>query len=287
RSIGIFVVEEITRNNWTYELGARGDFQSIEAIDDDKINHNSMNLSGTTTWHFTPNQQFIFGIAQSQRAPSIEELLANGPHPATGSYLIGDKNLDEETSTNIELGYHWHNDGIQTSINIFYNSIKDFIYARNLNEIIDDLNGYQYTQIDAIFKGMESEIKITFNTQWSGRIFADYVRATLENGSYLPRISPPRFGSSLDFDSGRWNANLSVINTAEQSHAGENESKTDSYMRIDARVGYTIKSDHAEYLVFLKGTNLLDEEIRNASSYLRDIAPEGGRGIQAGIRVTF
>jgi iron complex outermembrane receptor protein len=291
-SLGIFIVEETKHNNWTYELGARTDTQKItpEKIAADagnSITHDSINLSATTTWHFTQDQQFSLGIAQSQRAPSVEELLANGPHPATGSYLIGDKNLNEETSTNIELGYHWHDDDIQFSANIFYNHIKDFIYARNLNKIIDHLNGYQYTQANATFKGFETEIKIPFYQHWNLRLFSDSVRASLDNGGDLPRITPLRIGSSLDFNFNQWTANISATHAAKQDHPGYNESETDSYNRLDARLDYTFSNAGTDYTIFAKATNLSNAEIRNASSYLRDIAPEAGRSLQVGVRVKF
>ncbi|RYY73721.1 MAG: TonB-dependent receptor [Gammaproteobacteria bacterium] len=290
-SSGIFIVEETKHNNWTYELGARADSQKITPVtgpsQGSSIHHESINLSAATTWHFTENQQFSVGIAQSQRAPSLEELLANGPHPATGSYLRGNLNLDEETSTNIELGYHWHHDNFQFSNNIFYNHIKDFIFAENLNEIIDDLNAYAYTQAKVRFKGFETELKIPLARVWNLRLFADQVRATLDDGSDLPRITPMRFGTSLDVEVNQWRANLSATHAAKQNHPGDNEDTTDSYNRLDARVDYTFKHGSTDYTLFLKANNLTNAEIRNASSYLRDIAPEAGRNIQAGVRVNF
>lgn len=292
-SLGIFIVEETKHNNSTYELGARADSQKIKpdanfgTSNGQTISHDSFNLSATTTWHFTEDQQFSLGVAQSQRAPSVEELLANGPHPATGSYLIGDENLKEESSTNVEFGYHWHHDSFQFSTNVFYNRVKDFIYAENLNEIIDDLAGYQYTQANATFKGFETELKIPFMTYWNVRLFSDKVRATLDDGGDLPRITPMRVGSSLDFNFNQWNANISATHAAKQSHPGAFESETGSYNRIDARVDYTFTTSETDYTLFLKAMNLTNEEIRNASSYLRDIAPEAGRSVQIGARVKF
>jgi len=286
-SLGFFILEETKIDNWSYEVGARTDTQKIAPDIYDAVKHNSNNLSASTTWHFTEHQQLSFGLAQSQRAPSVEELFADGPHPATGSYLIGDPHLNEETSSNIELGYHWHNDNFQFSTNIFYNHVKDFIYTRNLDEIIDNLNGYQYSQANATFKGFETELKIPFYQHWNLRLFSDSVHATLDDGGDLPRITPLRIGSSLDFNCNEWTTNISATHSAKQDHAGYNEDETDSYNRLDARVDYTFKNSSADYTVFLKATNLLNADIRNASSYLRDIAPEAGKNLQAGIRVTF
>jgi iron complex outermembrane receptor protein len=297
RSTGIFIVEETKHNNWTYELGARADSQkitpdtdtnSISVLSDgSSIHHESINLSAATTWHFTQDQQLSLGVAKSQRAPSLEELLANGPHPATGSFLIGDESLNEEVSTNVELGYHWHHNSFELSTNIFYNRIKDFIFAENMNEIIDDLDAYAYTQAKATFKGFETELKIPFAKFWNLRVFTDHVRATLDDGGDLPRITPMRFGSSLDVEFNQWRANLSAIHSVKQNHPGDNEEGTDSYNRLDARLDYTVKNGDTNYTLFLKANNLTNEEIRNASSYLRDIAPEGGRNIQAGVRMNF
>lgn len=287
RSTGVFIIEETEFNNWHYELGARGDYQSISPEVGQAIEHTSLNLSAATSRNLTLNHQLILGVAHSQRAPSIEESLAQGPHPATGRYLMGDRQLQEETSTNIELGHHWHTDGIESSINLFYNEISDYIYARDTGMVIDELEGAQYTQADATFKGAECELKSQLNANWRLRIFGDYVRATLDDGGDLPRIAPMRIGSAISFDKNRWSSNLSLTRATKQKHPGNNQSTTEAYTRIDAQISYRVAQHTAEYLLFLKGSNLLDEEIRNPSSYLRDIAPEAGRGFQAGLRLTF
>jgi iron complex outermembrane receptor protein len=39
--------------------------------------------------------------------------------------------------------------------------------------------------------------------------------------------------------------------------------------------------------VFINGRNLLDREIRNATSFLRSFSPEPGRSIEIGIEARF
>jgi iron complex outermembrane recepter protein len=284
---GVFVVEENTRGQFTYELGARGDFQQITPEGDDHIEHHSLNLSGNATWHFTPEQKVSLGLAQAQRAPSVEELLANGPHPATGSYLIGDENLEEETSTNLELGYHWHGEQAQFALSGFYNQFADFIYARSLGEQIDELNAYEYTQADATFRGWEAELTLVLSDTWQLRLFSDSVRAKLDEGGDLPRITPIRAGSELSFDQNNWSAGLTVTHAQRQDHPGDGETETASYTKVDARLSYSFSAGDTNYTLFTKASNLTDEEIRNATSYLRNIAPEAGRNLQVGLRVGF
>lgn len=43
----------------------------------------------------------------------------------------------------------------------------------------------------------------------------------------------------------------------------------------------------ADVLLFAKGNNLLDENIRNSTSFLRNFAPESGRGAEIGVGVEF
>jgi iron complex outermembrane receptor protein len=39
--------------------------------------------------------------------------------------------------------------------------------------------------------------------------------------------------------------------------------------------------------MYLKGVNLLNQDIRYSTSILKDVAPAGARGVVAGARLTF
>jgi iron complex outermembrane receptor protein len=40
-------------------------------------------------------------------------------------------------------------------------------------------------------------------------------------------------------------------------------------------------------MIYLKGNNLLNENIRNSVSYLRNFSAEPGRGAQLGFKITY
>jgi iron complex outermembrane recepter protein len=40
-------------------------------------------------------------------------------------------------------------------------------------------------------------------------------------------------------------------------------------------------------MLFAKGSNLLDQNIRNSTSYYRNFAPEPGRGVEIGFRLSY
>ena len=40
-------------------------------------------------------------------------------------------------------------------------------------------------------------------------------------------------------------------------------------------------------MLFASGKNMLNEDIRNSTSYLRNLAPEPGRSAEIGIRISY
>ena len=78
-----------------------------------------------------------------------------------------------------------------------------------------------------------------------------------------------------------------------QNRAGEFEADTDGYTRLDAGVSYALAlfnnggDDAKDVQLFLRGTNLTNRTIRASTSFLRDYAPEPGRSVEAGLRLSF
>ena len=288
RSYGIFLVEELQRGSWIYELGARAERQQIDPDVGQAVDHTSVSASTSAQWHFSKKQSLGLILSRSQRAPAVEELYSFGPHLATVSFDVGNAELDKETSHNVELSYHWHGD-VEAAVNLFYNRIDDFIYRRNTGaeDTEEELVIYAYDQEDTSFKGLEAEVTLPLATAWRLRLFGDAVRAKLNSGGDVPRITPVRLGAELQFSQGYWEAQLRLTEVADQDNPGEFETTTDGYTRLDARLNYRINRDKFDYLIFLKGNNLLNEEIRNANSFLRNSAPEAGRGLQLGVRMSF
>lgn len=291
QSIGLFVVEELNLERWLLELGARLEHQSIDADTGASESHNSLSLSFASQWRLSEQQHLNLVLSRAQRAPAIEELYSDGAHLAEQIYILGDESLDRETSHNIELGYSFHgnpeNYGWEIDINLFYNDIEDFIYRRNTDDELEELPLFVYDQEDATYKGAEAQVRIPLNRLFALRLFGDYVRAQLDRGGDVPRVTPPRVGAELQYEHNDWQAQLRLVEVSDQNHPGDFEEETDGYTRLDLQVHRTFTWRDNSAMVFVKGQNLLDEEIRNAASILRESAPEAGRGFTAGVRFSF
>jgi iron complex outermembrane receptor protein len=116
----------------------------------------------------------------------------------------------------------------------------------------------------------------------------DYVRsADRQTGRSLPRITPMRAQVALVHD---WNGLQSRIETqhvARQNRTAENETRTAGYTLLNAAVSYQFKAGPSNLEFYVRGTNLTNRDARLHTSFLKEVAPLPGRGVQVGVRADF
>lgn len=305
-SIGVFLFEEMDWNEWHFEVGGRYEHQSTEALPETgfvEVDHDTYSVSLGAHWDFRDDYHLAANISRSQRAPSIEELFAGGPHLATETFEVGDVSLDEETSNNIDLSLANTDGNVTWKVNLFANYIEDYIFQQfqdvngdgEADEVDDegvlgagDLLSVRFVQSDAIFYGLEAEAEFAVYSGPFGdaalRLFGDVVEAELTNGDDIPRITPARVGLGIEWTRQQWFANLDLIHTLEQNNAAELESETDGFLMLNTLISYDIATYGS---VFFRMTNLLDEDARRHTSFIKDRAPLPGRSFDVGVRLRF
>jgi iron complex outermembrane receptor protein len=72
-----------------------------------------------------------------------------------------------------------------------------------------------------------------------------------------------------------------------QSDVATDESPTSGYPMFNASLGRTLRIADADARLTIRGVNLLDRVARNPSSFMKDIIPLPGRGIEVGLRLDF
>ena len=71
-------------------------------------------------------------------------------------------------------------------------------------------------------------------------------------------------------------------------HLGGEGQRSGVHDRVDAEIAYTVPgSERAAATFFLQGRNLLNEQIRLHTSYVKDQVPQPGRTLIAGVRARF
>ena len=314
-SIAVFALEKVDYGRWHLELGAR--YEKQNAITDAGVEakHRAWSFSGGASWDYMKDYQLGVFAIRSQRAPTIEELFAYGPHLATSTFEVGEPNLNRETSINIDLYWRKTAGRLTFSANFFYNQTDDFTFLQeqDLNndgvadrveedfsgDVVDILEAdedeepllvYQ-TQSDADFLGFELETLVRVlddsRSALNARLWTDYVKAERDNNTRLPRITPWRFGAELNYARRTWYARLDYTRTNRQSSTAPLETSTSGYHMLGAYLAHTVKLDGTDLILFVRGTNLLNEEARRHTSFVKDLAPLPGRSASFGIRAVF
>lgn len=296
--LGLFLLEERQFGDLHWELGVRADHQKITT---DLFPDNSETaFSFSTGFNLKLSEQFSLPIhlSSAQRLPTAEELYSNQsdideliPHLATGSFEVGNPNLQAEVSNNFDIGLKYRYQQWAANVNLFYNQMDDFIFLAYTGHMIDDWPIYQYKQQNTTFKGFEADVAYSFddafNNQWKIKLFTDATTAKLNSGDYVPRIPANRFGVSTDWWRGAWSAQLKTIRVNKQDNLAFGELPTDAYTQVDFNLNRLQITANNEWLWFIKVNNLLDEDIRDHASFIKDSAPRPGRSITAGLRLIF
>ncbi|MDP5211169.1 TonB-dependent receptor [Microbulbifer sp. 2205BS26-8] len=259
--------------------------------------------------------QWFAALGRHQRTPDVHEFLSLGPHLATRSFDLGlllrsDGDIpDAELFHSLELGWDWTHGLGSTHIRLFRSEIDGFIYQNNTGifydlaeqlfrincvRLAECLPVYEYQQNDAAIQGGEvqwlwpgvSLARGTLQVDW----FADYVEGSLEDAGHsgtdnedIPRMPPWRLGAGAEWSSMQWLFDITATYVAAQNNPGAFETETDSYFEVNASLHYRLTGWLDNASVFLKGKNLSDREIHNATSFIRNFAPEPGRSLELGL----
>lgn len=294
----LFVFEELPLDKLTLQFGARYDHQTNETSDVD-LSFDAFSTSGGIVYNPVEDYAVALSVGYSQRPPTYVELLADGPHVATGTFEIGDAGLGTEDSVSVDLSVRKKTGRVTGSAGVFYYRFKDYISLQPTGGQEDGLPVFAYQATGADFYGGELETNfhllepITEENQTQDRrldliLRADYVHAEdRDHGEPLPRIAPFRASLALD---GHWEdigARLEGQWVAHQDRTAEGELPTDGYFLVNAGLTYDLPVGETKSTFFLKGTNLFNQEARESTSFLKDIAPMAGRGVVAGVRTEF
>ena len=254
------------------------------------FNPNSFALGGLysiyNNWSLTSN------LSHNERAPSYFELYANGAHLATGQFEVGNTQFSKEKSNGIDAQIRWKDAKNSLNIGAYYTRFNNFIGLFNTGNTIEIKPGEflpeaQFVAVPAVFKGLEFDGKFGLSDQLNLLVRGDYVHAkNKRNNDYLPRIAPLRLGAGLQYAKGAFSAKLDVLRTFKQNNTAENELETDGYTNLSAIVAYKLSTKFNVEL-FAKANNLLNDEIREHASFLKDIAPVGERSLLIGARADF
>jgi iron complex outermembrane receptor protein len=322
-SVAGFVYEELPYGPWKFSFGGR-----VASVEVDAAEFESAGLPADsrrfTPWSAAAGAFYAFSrewgvganASYTQRAPTFQELYADGPHVATNQFEVGDRNLGKVKSTAVDLTLKRQGPGLTGSVGVFYNAFSNYValfptgifrnpedrsVVPDASPIVDPVTGeeivpleqFDYRGVKARFYGIEAETRFPVWSHGGNLVTmtlqADYVNATdRSNGQPLPFIPPFRAGATVGYQRERFTAAIGGLFAAAQDRVPQLQTTTAGYADVFANAACAFKLGGTATLeAFVQATNLLDQTIRYSTSSLKDIAPAGRRAVIAGVRGSF
>ena len=257
-------------------------------------NFNLMSYSAGGLWNIVNGYGLGAAYTVSQRAPSAQELYAYGVHESTATFMVGNSNLSKEISNNLELTAQKVLGRVRGKASIYVNKFNNYIYGNYIDAVANGDEAFSVVvaqQAAATIKGAEAELTYNWNQFGSGaRLFADASQGTFDAGGNLPLQPAPRVGLQLAQQKEKWLANASYTYSFEQNRLASWEvGPTPSYNLLNAGLSYTEKVNRVNWTAYLNLRNLLNEQIRFATTPMavRLYAPQPGRSLMVGVRAAF
>ena len=293
-SWAFFTVQEADLGDLELEGALRFDQTNISAnsIDFDR----SFNtVSGAVGVAYAPDDNpFKIGanISRSERAPSAEELLSNGPHIATQAFEIGNRDFTTEKSWGGELYARWDSDNLQVSATAYSNFFNDYIFEAATGAEEDGLPVFQYFQRDATYYGFETSASAVVarfgNFDLIADGVADYVHAKIDDGGGpVPRIPPLRLLGGLKAQSDNLDLRAEVEWSASQNKVAAFETTTDGFTMVNATAAWRPFGKDGGITLLASANNIFDVNARRHASFTKDYVPLSGRDIRVSAKFSF
>lgn len=294
----LYIYEELPLDQLKLSFGGRIEHVNVDSKQDDKFGPAQNNTFNPASYAFgglytlDANWSLAGNLSHNERAPSYFELYANGPHLATGQYEVGNSSFDKERSNGIDAQMRWKDGKNSFNFGAYYTRFSNFIGLFNTGTDVPFEDGEflpeaRFGTVAATFKGLEADGRFNIADNLNLTLRGDYVRATnRDSGDPLPRIAPLRLGAGLHYQKNSFGARMDVLHAFKQDRTSDNELTTDSYTNLSAILTYKLPTKFGLEL-YAKANNLLNQEIREHTSFLKDIAPQGGRALVLGLRADF
>ena len=287
---------------------------------DQPFSNYSTNFDGVTgsvggSYIFNRMWALKANIARGYRAPNISEISANGVHPGTGFFQIGNEQFKPEFSNQADLGGTFNSKFVSAGTSLFVNQINNYIFNSRLqnadgSDILSQSGGqeyptYKFQQGKVVLYGLEGNIDFHFIKNLHFENSASLIYGDNESFSgaeknidnkYVPQIPPFRSLSEVRYDLfensslfSKTFVKLQLQYTATQNRVysfDDTETPTKGYSLVNLGFGTSLKNKNGDNIldIYLLGNNIFDVAYQDHLSrlkYFEDYSstPNGRSGI--------
>lgn len=290
-SFSAFALEQIDFSRIAFQFGARVERNAYDTLASaERRNRAFTGFSGSAGLRVPlwVGGSFSANYTHSYRAPSLDELYNFGPHPGNLTFEIGNTDLKRERGDGVDLSVRHSAERFRGEAHYFYYHLADFVYLAPTGDLEGGLRVADYRQGNSRFQGTEFDLGIgLYRALWLNAGL-DYVNAELKaNHLALPRIPPLRARLGFDWQYKDFRLSPELIMARDQERIFTTETRTPGYGIVNLLAGYTFATEHAAHIFSVNGFNLGNKLYFNHLSFIKDIAPEIGRGVRFSYTVRF
>ena len=287
-------------DNTRLQAGLRYDYNKIQTRPDPQSTDpnfqtlNASRLSNAVTASLgaiqtlTPELTGSLSLARSFRAPTVQELFANGLDAPSGTYTIGTSTLEPETGLGVDLSLKGSFANASFEISPYLNSIQHYIYGFLRGDTIQSFPVRQFGETNARLLGFDASVSVQPAQYIALRAAADYVNAE-DTRQHVPLpFTPPLRGLlRATFQNSTYMGLIETRLAASQTRLGEGDTPTPGYAVVNVGVGMRFARQRVLNNISVHCDNVFNRVYRDNLSVIKDFIPQPARGFRLNYEASY
>jgi len=249
---------------------------------------NALTASLGAIQQLTSNLTGSLSFARSFRAPTVQELFANGLDAPSGTYTIGTAALGPETGFGADASLKGSFANASFELSPYANSIRHYIYGFLRGDTIQGFPVRQFGATNARLFGFDASVTVQPAQYFALKAGADYVNAEDTRQNVPLPFTPPLRGLLRATYQDR--AYMGMIETrlaARQTRLGEGDTPTAGHAVVNLGVGVRFARQRVVNNISLHCDNVFNRVYRDNLSVIKDFIPQPARGFRVNYQAMY
>ncbi|MDB4870433.1 MAG: hypothetical protein JWL97_1437 [Gemmatimonadales bacterium] len=259
----------------------------FQTINESRLS-NALTASLGAIQQLSPYLTGSLSLARSFRAPTVQELFANGLDAPSGTYTIGTAGLGPETGFGVDASLKGSFANASFELSPYVNNIRHYIYGFLRGDTIQGFPVRQFGATDARLYGIDASVTVQPIQNFALKAGADYVNAEdTKQHVPLPFTPPLRGLLRLTYQDPVYMGMIETRVAARQTRLGEGDTPTAGYGIVNLGVGVRLTQQRLVNNISLHCDNVFNRVYRDNLSVIKDFIPQPARGFRLNYQATF
>ncbi len=260
---------------------------AFQALDVSR-NTNAVTASLGVLQQLTSSLTGTLSFARSFRAPTVQELFADGLDAPSGTYTIGTPELDPEIGFGIDASLKGNFAKASLEVSPYANNISRYIYGFLRGDEIQGFPVRQFGSTNARLVGVDASLTVEPVQYVALRAGVDYVNAEdTRQDVPLPFTPPLRGLLRATYQNQTYMGLIETRLAASQKRLGEGDTPTAGYAVVNLGIGYRFAQKRLVNNISLRCDNVFNRVYRDNLSVIKDFLPQPARGFRLDYQAAY